>query len=112
MRQLTVPDTSPLVAREAERSEEDRLVCVLFGKRVRKSSLVGHQADPNPGPTQPNPTSRWERGEEELERSSGQIRSEENGGERTFLLAPSHAGPVGLLANGQVKDRTVVGQHS
>lgn len=30
---------------------------------------------------------------------------------RTFLLAPSHARPVGLLANGQVKVRTGVGQH-
>ena len=31
--------------------------------------------------------------------------------ELTFLLAPGHARPVGLLAYGQVKVRTGVGQH-
>lgn len=29
----------------------------------------------------------------------------------TFFLAPRHAGPIGLLANGQVKVRTGIVQH-
>lgn len=112
-------DRNLLVAPEAERSAEDRWVCVLSNKTLRlvtsarnlgRVESSAHEADPDHPELQPH-SAIGMRGGRTGTCETGRSVCDETRGKRTFLLAPSHARPVGLLANVQVKVRTVVGQH-